>query len=158
MEYLSRELERKFLKMNQSFKAIMVTGARQVGKTTMLRHLAEHSDRKFVTMDNLQDRELARRDPKLFFQMYRPPVMIDEVQKAPELFDTIKEICDQTDHTGLFWLTGSESRKLIKEAGDSLAGRVCILRMYGLSQREKLGLSGLPEFSFELDEIGRAHV
>ncbi len=153
MEYLNRELERKFLKMNQSFKAIMVTGARQVGKTTMLCHLAEHSDRKFVTMDNLQDRELARRDPKLFFQMYRPPVMIDEVQKAPELFDTIKEICDQTDRTGLFWLTGSESGKLLKEAGDSLAGRVCILRMYGFSQREKLGLTGLPKFSFELDDL-----
>lgn len=153
MIYLSRELERKFMKMNQSFKAIMVTGARQVGKTTMLRHLAENTDRKFVTMDNLQDRALAQSDPKLFFQMYRPPVMIDEVQKAPELFDTIKEICDQTDRMGLFWLTGSESRKLMKEAGDSLSGRICILRMYGLSQRERLRMTSLPAFSFELDDL-----
>ncbi len=63
--------------------------------------------------------------------------MIDEAQKAPELFEYIKIICDEFDRMGLFWLTGSESKKLLKGAQDSLAGRICILKMYSLSQREK---------------------
>ena len=138
--YISRELERKFLSMNQVFKAVLVTGARQVGKSTMLKHLARESDRAYVTLDSVRDRELAQKDPVLFLQTYRPPVLIDEVQKAPELFEAIKVICDATNEKGLFWLTGSQSKKLLKQAGDSLAGRVCILKMYSLSVREQLGL------------------
>lgn len=153
MEYIQRELERKFLKMNSVFKAILVTGARQVGKTTMLKHLAESENRTFVTMDDARNRELARRDPKLFFQMYQPPILIDEAQKAPELFETIKQMCDETEENGLFWLTGSESRKLLKEAGDSLAGRICILRMYSLSQREKQGLADIGEIPFTFEAL-----
>ena len=136
MEYIQRELERKFLSMSRVFKAVMVTGARQVGKSTMLKHLAADQNRAYVSMDNARDRELAQSDPKLFFQTYKPPVLIDEAQKAPELFETIKIICDNSDERGLFWLTGSQSKKLLKQAGDSLAGRICILRMFSLSQRE----------------------
>lgn len=148
--YIERELERKFLKMNAAFKAILITGARQVGKTTMLKHLAAEQKRTFISMDDVRNRELAQRDPKLFFQMFQPPILIDEVQKAPELFECIKEICDSSEEKGLFWLTGSESKKLLKNAGDSLAGRICILKMYSLSQREKAGLAslGAPDFSF----------
>ena len=69
MEYISRELERKFMKMNSVFKALLVTGARQVGKSTMLKHLAENTGRTFVSMDDARNRELARRDPGLFFQI-----------------------------------------------------------------------------------------
>ncbi len=134
MEYIQRELERKFLSMSRVFKAVMVTGARQVGKSTMLKHLAADQNRAYVSMDNARDRELAQSDPKLFFQTYKPPVLIDEAQKAPELFETIKIICDNSDERGLFWLTGSQSKKLLKQAGDSLAGRICILRMFSLSQ------------------------
>ena len=72
MAYITRELERKFLKLNDFFKVILVTGARQVGKTTMLKHLAE-SSRTYVTMDNTMARELAQSDPVLFFQTYKPP-------------------------------------------------------------------------------------
>ena len=86
MAYITRELERKFLKLNDFFKVILVTGARQVGKTTMLKHLAG-SDRTYVTMDNTMARDLAQSDPVLFFQTYKPPILIDEVQKAPELFE-----------------------------------------------------------------------
>jgi len=138
MDYIQRELERKFLSMSRVFKAVMVTGARQVGKSTMLKHLATGQNRIYVSMDNARDRELAQADPKLFFQTYKPPVLIDEAQKAPELFETIKIICDNTEERGLFWLTGSQSKKLLKQAGDSLAGRVCILKLYSLSQRELL--------------------
>ena len=136
MTYIKRSLERKFMKMSETFKVVMVTGARQVGKSTMLKHLAENSGRVYVSMDDADLRELANRDPKLFFQIYKPPVLIDEVQKAPALFEEMKIICDSSDERGQFWLTGSQSRKLVKQAGDSLAGRICVLKMYSLSAKE----------------------
>ena len=148
MEYIGRELERKFMKMNSVFKALLVTGARQVGKSTMLKHLAENTGRTFVSMDDARNRELARRDPGLFFQTFKPPILIDEVQKAPELFEYIKLICDETNESGLFWLTGSESKKLLKNAGDSLAGRVCIMKMYSLSLKEKLGITAIADIEY----------
>ena len=95
MAYITRELERKFLKLNVFFKVILVTGARQVGKTTMLKHLAE-SDRTYVTMDNTMARELAQSDPVLFFQTYKPPIIIDEIQKVSEPFEQIRIICSKT--------------------------------------------------------------
>ena len=150
MDYIRRELERKFLAMNRAFKAVMVVGARQVGKSTMLKHLAGDEKRTYVTMDDIQLRQFAREDPKLFLQTYQPPILIDEVQKAPELFERIKIICDESEEKGLFWLTGSQSKKLLKEAGDSLAGRLCVLKMYSLSQRELLGVypEDEPDFSY----------
>ena len=142
MEYVHRSLERKFLKMSTAFKAVMVTGARQVGKSTMLKHLAQDTGRTYVSMDDADIRELAERDPKLFFQIYKPPILIDEAQKAPALFEQIKVLCDESDERGRFWLTGSQSKKLLKQAGDSLAGRICILKMFSLSAKE---LSGAPD-------------
>ncbi len=153
MEYIQRDLERKFLKMNKAFKAILITGARQVGKTTMLKHLAAQENRTFVSMDDPRNRDLAKTDPKLFFQIFKPPILIDEAQKAPELFEYIKLMCDEAEENGLFWLTGSESKRLLKEAGDSLAGRICILRMYSLSQREKYGLLDVPAFQYEFEAL-----
>lgn len=153
MKYIKRHLERKFLSVNSAFKAILLTGARQVGKSTMLKHLAKKHKRNYVSMDNIQNRELAQSDPKLFFQINKPPIIIDEVQKAPEIFDYIKIICDETDEKGLFWLTGSESRKLLKKAGDSLAGRICILQLFGFSQSEKLGISDDEDFDFSYENL-----
>ncbi len=140
MQYLKRELERKFLKMNTHFKAILVTGARQVGKTTMLRHLAEGSDRTYVTLDNRMARDLAKSDPVLFFQVYKPPILIDEIQKAPELFEQIKIMCDASEEKGLFWITGSQQYAMMKQVRETLAGRIGILNLYSLSQREKQGI------------------
>ena len=153
MDYIKRDLERKFLHMNSAFKAVMVVGARQVGKSTMLKHLAEGQNRTCVTMDDSQLRNFARTEPKLFLQTYRPPILIDEVQKAPELFEEIKIICDNSDARGQFWLTGSQSKKLVKKAGDSLAGRLCILKMYSLSTREKLGVERADELDFSLSSL-----
>ena len=139
MAYIHRSLERKFLKMSSAFKVVMVTGARQVGKSTMLKYLAQDTGRTYVSMDDADIRDLAERDPKLFFQMYKPPILIDEVQKAPALFEQIKILCDESDERGRFWLTGSQSRKLMKQAGDSLAGRICVLKMFSLSAKEIAG-------------------
>ena len=140
MVYITRELERKFLKMSGFFKAVLVTGARQVGKTTMLKHLAEGTSRTYVSLDNAMARDLAKSDPVLFFQTYKPPILIDEVQKAPELFEQIKIICDETDEKGLIWLTGSQQYGMMKKVRETLAGRIGILELYSLSQREKNGL------------------
>jgi predicted AAA+ superfamily ATPase len=119
----------------------------------MLRHLAEGQNRTYVSMDDTQLRSLAQAEPRLFLQTYRPPILIDEVQKAPELFEEIKIICDSSDERGQFWLTGSQSKKLVKRAGDSLAGRLCVLKMYSLSAREKLGISPDEDLDFSLPSL-----
>lgn len=147
MEYIKRTLERKFWHMNSFFKAILVTGARQVGKTTMLKHLSEGQTRTYVTLDNLMARNLAQTDPVLFFQTYKPPIIIDEVQKAPQLFEQIKIICDEREETGLFWLTGLQQYHMMKNIRETLAGRIAILNLYSLSKNEIDGVS----FSNELD-------
>ncbi len=141
MNYIKRALERKFLHMNSFFKAVLVTGARQVGKTTMLKHLAEGQNRTYVSMDNAMTRMLAKSDPVLFFQTYRPPIIIDEIQKAPELFEQIKIICDESEEKGLFWLTGSQQYKMMENVRETLAGRVGILELYSLSGAEAEGIS-----------------
>ena len=153
MAYIVRELERKFLKMNDFFKAILVTGARQVGKTTMLKHLAEGTNRTYVSLDNAMARELAKTDPVLFFQTYKPPILIDEVQKAPELFEQIKIICDESEEKGLIWLTGSQQYKMMEKVRETLAGRIGILELYSLSQREKNGLIFDDELDFSLESL-----
>ena len=123
--------------MNSHFKAILVTGARQVGKTTMLKHLAEGTNRTYVSLDNRMARELAQTDPVLFFQTYQPPILIDEIQKAPGLFEQIKIMCDESDEKGQFWITGSQQYQMMKQVRETLAGRIGILNLYSLSQREK---------------------
>ena len=151
--YIERELETKFNEMNSFFKAILVVGARQVGKSTMLKHLAEKEKRTIVTMDNDFDRELAKNDPILFFQTYKPPVLIDEIQKAPELLEQIKIMCDESEERGRFWLTGSQRKRLMERSRESLAGRLGILKLYGLSQREKAGVLHTAQLDFSMQTL-----
>ncbi len=153
MEYISRELERKFQEANRFFKAILVIGARQVGKSTMLKHLAQEEHRTIVTMDNDQARELALSDPRLFFQIYRPPILIDEIQKAPNLLEHIKIMCDENEERGRFWLTGSQRKKIMEKSQETLAGRLGILHLYGLSQREEAGYLDPAELDFSMDSL-----
>lgn len=150
MEYIKRTLERKFLHMNSFFKAVLVTGARQVGKTTMLKHLAKEQNRTYVSMDDVMVRTLAKSDPVLFFQTYRPPIIIDEIQKAPELFEQIKIMCDENEECGLFWMTGSQQYGMMKNIRETLAGRIGILELYSLSKREVEGYSFANELNFSL--------
>lgn len=151
MQYIKRELERKFLEINKQFKAVLVIGARQVGKSTMLKQLAKEQQRTIVTMDNDYLRELARSDPRLFFQTYKPPILIDEIQKAPELLEAIKIFCDESEERGLFWLTGSQRKRIMEQSQESLAGRLGILNLYGLSQREKAGVLDPAPLDFSMD-------
>ncbi len=150
MEYMKRALERKFLHMSSYFKAVLVTGARQVGKTTMLKHLAMDQSRTYVTMDNIMARTLAKSDPVLFFQTYKPPIIIDEIQKAPDLLEQIKIMCDESEERGRFWLTGSQQYKMMKNIRETLAGRIGILELYSLSKNEAEGLDFPNEMDFSL--------
>lgn len=149
--YIHRHLENKFLKMSSFFKAVLVTGARQVGKTTMLKHLSDN--RTYVSLDDADVRAIAKSDPKLFFMRYKPPMIIDEVQKAPELFPYIKILCDQTEERGLFWLTGSEQFEMMKNVTESLAGRIGIMTLYPLSFSEIEGVYFDKPIDFSLEAL-----
>ena len=141
MEYISRHMESRILELSKSYSAILLTGPRQAGKTTMLRSLAEKESigRKYVTLDDLTERDMAKNDPSLFLQLHRPPVLIDEVQYAPELFTYIKIHIDEHHNPGDFWLTGSQVFRLMRGVQESLTGRVALLHMSPMSQREISG-------------------
>lgn len=149
--YIHRNLEEKFLRASKFFKAVLVTGARQVGKTTMLKHLSKN--RTYVSLDDTDNLFLAKRDPKLFFMRYKPPIIIDEVQKAPELFPYIKILCDESEETGLFWLTGSEQFSMMKNITESLAGRIGIMTLYPLSMNEITGVRFDQPIDFSYDSL-----
>ncbi|HZK39525.1 MAG TPA: ATP-binding protein [Clostridia bacterium] len=153
MQYIKRELERKFLHMSSFFKVVLVTGARQVGKTTMLKHLARGQERTYVSLDNAMARTLAQTDPVLFFQTYKPPIIIDEVQKAPVLFEQIKVMCEDSEENGRFWLTGSQQYSMMKEVRETLAGRIAILELFSLSQREKNEKDFVDELDFNFSAL-----
>lgn len=133
-----RTLEETVGQVSRSFPVLLVTGPRQVGKTTLLEMCAD-AQRNYVTLDDLDIRGLAQSDPGLFMQTYKPPLIIDEIQYAPELFSYIKLVVDKTRRNGLFWLTGSQKFHLMKGISESLAGRVAILDLLGLSQAELTG-------------------
>ena len=135
--YYQRTLSSVIEKATKSFKVVLITGPRQVGKSTLFEKLMEPGRTK-VSLDDFDVLTLAKQDPNLFFQTYKPPLLIDEVQKAPELLVQIKKIVDATDEKGLFWLTGSQKFTLMKNISESLAGRVAVLDLQGLSQSEKL--------------------
>ena len=136
MSYITRNLEKVVLSVTKEYPVVLVTGPRQVGKTTMLQKLMEGTDRAYVSLDDLNERNLAKTDPELFLQMHRPPVLIDEVQYAPELFTYIKIYVDNNKKAGDFWLTGSQVFKLMRGVQESLAGRVAVLSLTSLSQAE----------------------
>ena len=133
---IERELSKRVKKINETRKVLLVTGPRQVGKTTMLKSLAENN-RKYVSLDDLNLRKLAQDDPKLFMMTYKPPIIIDEIQYAPNLLSYIKLDVDSNENKGIYWLTGSQKFHLMKGVSESLAGRVGILEMTSLSYAEK---------------------
>jgi predicted AAA+ superfamily ATPase len=124
--------------ISESFPVLMLTGPRQVGKTTLLEMCAA-GKRAYVTLDDLDARRLAQRDPALFLQTWQSPLIIDEVQYAPQLFSAIKMRVDREKRNGLFWLTGSQKFHLMRGITESLAGRVAIVDLLGLSRAESEG-------------------
>ena len=150
--YITRHMEKPVMELNEQYPVLLLTGPRQVGKTTTLEHLieVEGKGRKKVSLDDLTLRELAKTDPKMFFQLYQPPLLIDEVQYAPELFPYIKIMVDERHQPGDFWLTGSQLFKMMEGVQESLAGRVALLHLSPLSQSEIMKRPPEPPFSLEL--------
>jgi len=152
MRYIPRHIEKIIKQSSKTFKIVFLGGPRQVGKTTTFLKIAEKMQLSYVTLDDLDQRELANTDPKLFLQQFKTPTIIDEVQYAPSLFPQIKKIVDESDRNGQFWLTGSQQFSLIKNIQESLAGRVAILTILGLSRNEK-NIKKINEKTFDKPKI-----
>jgi hypothetical protein len=135
--YYQRHIEPVIARIAKRKPVIVLTGARQVGKSTMLKEVYKNIN--YVSLNRPLVRESAKENPSLFFDMNKPPVIVDEIQKAAELFDYIKDIVDEDKKKGQFYLTGSQSMKLMKNISDSLAGRAGVIKLLGLSMRELAG-------------------
>jgi predicted AAA+ superfamily ATPase len=149
--YIKRKLEETINNISQTFPVLMLTGPRQSGKTTLLNRLSG-GGRKYVSLDDPADRLFAKTEPSAFLERYAPPVIIDEIQSAPELLPYIKIHADKHKVNGDFWLTGSQMFHLMKNVSESLAGRVGVVNLFGLSGSEIDGtLFG--SFSTNKDEL-----
>lgn len=145
MSNIQRTLRKPILDANANFKIIMLTGPRQVGKTTLLQD-TESQSRSYVTLDDLEMRLAAQQDPASFLARLDLPVLIDEIQYAPNLFPYIKMAVDKAKQPGLLWLTGSQQFDMMKNVTESLAGRVAILHLQGISLAEEQNRADDPPF------------
>ena len=134
MDYITRAMEERLKKYEKTYKAILVTGARQVGKSTLLKKL--FANRRYVSLDDPFMEQQAKEAGDMFLTLNSPPVTIDEVQRAKELFRYIKIKCDESDERGLFFLSGSQPFHLMEDVSESLSGRIGIVELSGLSLRE----------------------
>ena len=137
--YIERHAEESVRKLSKMFGSVLVTGPRQVGKTTMLKKLSENAT--YVTLDDPLMLTSAIEESGTFFKDNPPPVFVDEIQYAPNLFPQIKIIIDRDKKKGQFYMSGSQQFKMMKNVSESLAGRLGLLTLLGLSMREKLGVS-----------------
>ena len=143
--FINRHILPYLLKMKNQFRVLLITGSRQVGKSTLLK-MSFIPEYDYITLDDFEELGMAQRDGVLFFKNHAMPVIIDEVQRAPEIFVQIKLLADNTSKKGQIILTGSQSYKLLSKASDSLAGRVCLINMSSLSLREKFEIDFNQEF------------
>lgn len=153
MNYIKRDMENMIVSLSKEYACLLLTGPRQVGKTTLLEHL--DPKRNKVTLDDAQERALAVRDPEMFLKIHKAPLLIDEVQYAPELFSYLKMQIDKGIEPGSYWLTGSQSFKLMRLAQESLAGRVAILQLSGLSQNEIYRQNEASPFTVSLESLSK---
>lgn len=164
-KYIKRNIESVVMRLSKGFPVVMVTGPRQVGKTTMLRHINKNIN--YVSLDNLNARDLAISDPELFLETYKTPLVIDEFQYAPNLLSYIKIRVDEArfdrvfnsgdDVNVMYYLTGSQSFLSMKNVSESLAGRVGIIEMYGLSTNE-LNMQSDEIFIPEISELQKKKI
>ena len=153
MEYIQRHIRQTLLQMLAQFKVVLVTGPRQVGKSTLLQH--ELKGFEYVTLDDMAELNLAKSDPAIFFKNHCLPLIIDEVQYAPELFRYIKLLLDKSEKRGQICLAGSQTYSLMQNVSESLAGRIGILELQGFSLREKYGVPFYEPFVPGADYITR---
>ena len=151
MSYIKRSIEHFVLRSGKSFKSILITGPRQVGKSTLLKEL--FPARKYISLDDPFLEDQAKQDGSMFLTLNPPPITIDEIQRAPILFRYIKIKCDESEEKGLFYLTGSQQFRLMQDVSESLSGRICIIELAGLSLREIQGDSFNKHFIPTLEYI-----
>lgn len=142
MQYHTRHLEAQLLESSKYFKAILLLGARQVGKSTLLSHLFPNI--KTFVFDPVQDIYGARQDPELFLESFPAPLILDEVQYVPELLAALKRKMDRSDAKGQYYLTGSQNLSMLKSIAESMAGRVGIFHLDDFTTQEMVGLGGEP--------------
>ena len=135
MEYRQRHLEEKLTRLRRAVPVVLVLGARQAGKSTLLSHIAPDAAR--VVFDPVIDVGNARQDPELFLDQYPPPVILDEVQYVPDLLAVIKRRADEDRRPGQYLLTGSQNPMLLESVSESMAGRVAVLIGPSLSVRQR---------------------
>ncbi|HBT95961.1 MAG TPA: ATPase [Coriobacteriia bacterium] len=140
--YYPRHIEAVLQRMERRKSVLVLTGARQVGKSTMLKTV--HSGMGYIALDSPLVRQSALDAPSIFFEMHKPPIIVDEIQKAGLLFEYIKVYVDESGEKGQFYLSGSQSFRLMQGVSESLAGRAGVIKMLGLSLRE-LDFSGFRE-------------
>ena len=159
--YIHRQLEQIILRAAEEFSCITLYGARQTGKSTMVRSLFDNIE--YVTLDNSRERLLAASDPELFLASHGTPLVIDEIQKAPDLMETIKIHVDEAkfkrvksgEKTGLMYvLTGSNTHEIREKASETLAGRTALIEVSSLSNTEKMQRKG-SEFVPDIDVLKR---
>lgn len=136
MRYRRRYAEAKLLRMAEHFKAVLVTGARQTGKTTLIRYI--YPDIRMITFDPEQDIYGAREDPELFLDNFPSPLILDEIQYAPELLPALKRRVDRNDRPGQYILSGSQNLMALRSIAESMAGRVGLLHLEGLALGEAM--------------------
>lgn len=136
MDFIARHAEKTLIRFASSFPAVLVTGARQTGKTTLLKKIIESKSISSTTFDDIAEEQFALSDPKTFLELHSSPYMFDEVQYVPELFRYLKIEIDKDRHNGMYYLTGSQQFKLMEKATESLSGRIGIVQLYPLSARE----------------------
>ena len=163
--YIKRSIEQTITKLSEEFPVIVITGARQVGKSTMLRMIKDEG-MNYVSLDDMDVRNLALSDPKYFLEQYSYPLLIDEIQYAPDLLPYIKMIVDEErlkslknnkPTRALFWLTSSQQFNVMKNISESLAGRVGVLSLYSLSLSE-ITHNASSVFSPNIDELKKKDV
>lgn len=137
MDYINRSIEKKILQAEQTFKVVLLTGARQTGKSTLLKKM--FPEKKYVTFDDPFIEQQAKNGADMFMALNQPPIIFDEVQRVPELFRYIKLKCDESERKGQFDLSGSQPFRLMQNVSESLSGRVCIIELATLSLREIQG-------------------
>lgn len=138
--YIQRHLEEQIRVASDCYPVVMVCGQRQVGKSTMLYHIKEEN-RHYVTLNDGNARRLAQKDPQLFFETYGSPLLIDEFQRVPSILLEMKRIVDQKalegeNPNGMYWLTGSQKFRMMKDVSESLAGRIAVFDLSSLSAAE----------------------
>ena len=149
--YFHRHIEPVVERIAKRKPVIVLTGARQVGKSTMLKEV--YQGIRYISLNKPLVRESAKENPALFFEANKPPIVVDEIQKAAELFDYIKDIVDDDKAKGQFYLTGSQSMKLMKNVSDSLTGRAGVIKLLGLSVREIAGVKCRDPFSPDFEYV-----